>query len=64
MDTLHLDTRSHPVLNVLLWAAPSPEYHSLINSELSPFAVWMVQKCLEIANKQKVSAQVYVKNTV
>ena len=63
MDTLHLDTRSHPVLNVLLWAVPSPVHCSLINSELSPFAVWTVQKCLEITTNLMASVQVYIKIT-
>lgn len=61
MDTLHLDTRSHPALNVLLWAAPSPVYRSLINSELLPFVLQMVQKCPQITSKMKASAQVYIK---
>lgn len=61
MDTLHLDTRSHPALNVLLWAAPSPVYRSLINSELLPFVLQMVQKCPQIISKMKASAQVYIK---
>lgn len=51
MDTLHLDTRSHPVLNVLLWAAPSPVCHSLINSEFTPLPVCTVQKPPQITMK-------------
>lgn len=59
MDTLHLDTRSHPVLNVLLWAASSPVCHSLINSELPssiplpppPLAACMKLKALRHQHK-------------
>lgn len=62
MDTLHLDTRSHPVLNVLLWATPPPHppvCHSLINSELFAF-VSTLQKSPQIAAEPTTSTQVYI----
>lgn len=50
MDTLRLDTRSHPVLNVVLWAVLSPVYRSLINSELSALSV---RNCKEMPSNRR-----------
>lgn len=64
MDTLHLDTRSHPVLNVLLWAAPPPPLplvcHSLINSELFAFVSTLQKNRLKFATELTASARVYI----